>query len=90
MPLTVIQTMPARYAAPKIPIPATIVVRSFQILGLELISLCTFYYSYSAEKINCFLQKRVSYFVHIAQFPLFCSRILKTCRITFAGILQFA
>ena len=90
MPLTVIQTMPARYAAPKIPIPATIVVRSFQILGLELISLCMFHYSYSSEKINCFLQKRVSHFVHIAQFSLFCSRILKTCRIAFAGILQFA
>ncbi|HCO53216.1 MAG TPA: hypothetical protein DIT20_08580 [Sutterellaceae bacterium] len=65
-------------------------MRSFQILGLELISLCTFYYSYSAEKINCFLQKRVSLFVHVAQFFSFCSRILKTCRIAFADILQFA
>ena len=58
--------------------------------GLELISLCMFHYSYSVEKINCFLQKRVSHFVYVAQFFLFCSRNLKTCRIAFAGILQFA
>ena len=64
MPLTVMTTIPAKYAAPKTPIPANITVRSFQIKQWVYFSL-QLQYIYLREKINRSLQIEISIFVQV-------------------------
>ena len=74
-PLTVMTTIPAKYAAPKTPIPANITVRSFQIKQWVYFSLQLQYIS-PKEKINCFLQNEILIFVQVIQKVCFCSFVL--------------
>lgn len=62
----------------------------FKISALRIISLCNYHYSYFAEEINYFAQKRVFEFVQVAQQRAFCNRNFKTCRMSSLINLHFA
>ena len=87
-PLTVMTTIPAKYAAPKTPIPANITVRSFQISN-GFISLCNYSIYLQKKKSTVFYKSEYFNLCKLHKFLILQFRFVNLQK-SFAGFLQFA